>query len=66
MNIKDVSKAIHCPSMLDTYPELKTVKPEELVALLKMHGRYEQMTFKNVKLFAAGVVLGLRLAQGRL
>lgn len=66
MNLKDVSKAIHCQTMLETYPELKTVKPEELMALLKMHGRYEQMTFKNVKLFAAGVVIGLRFSKGKL
>lgn len=61
MNLKDIEKAIHCQSMIEQYPELKTVQPVELLALWKIHGRAEKMTFKNIKLFAAGVVLGLRL-----
>lgn len=66
MNLKDIEKAIHCPAMLERFPELKDVQPAELMALIKINGRYQQMTFKNVKLFAAGVVLGLRLSQGKL
>lgn len=66
MDVRDFEKVLAGTETQRLFPELKTVAAHELMALFKLAKPEHGAHWSNAKIFAAGVVLGLRLAKGRL